>query len=349
MVNTESSFQSTSQTGKAATASRGWVWRILKWTLLALVLIFVGQRAFDLWNTNALQQLQIEVVWLIPAASVYLVGGLPAVWFWRQLMQSFGGDVSYRDSLRAYYCGQLGKYIPGKATVLVIRAGMIKGRGLGAAAATVTATCETLMMMGAGLAFALALSPVIGWPKWIRSIPLASIVVPVGIVLGCLVSLPVIAYLLSHLSMRMTPAEMLLAKKEMRIPAKRICSGLFAFVITWILLGLSLGLTIRAVSGNQMNFGDWPVWIGAVSAATSIGFIAIFAPGGIGVREGLLLMVLSLHIPEKQAVAAAVLLRLVWLVAEITAAGVLYYIVRPSKNSGGVDVTDLSSNQKKAE
>ena len=68
MVNTESSFQSTSQTGKATRASRGLVWRILKWTLLALVLVFVGKRAVDLWNNNALQQLQIDVVWLIPAA-----------------------------------------------------------------------------------------------------------------------------------------------------------------------------------------------------------------------------------------------------------------------------------------
>ena len=340
-MNAESSLQSTSQTGKATGSLRGWFWRVLKWTLLALVLVFVGKRALDLWNANALQQLQIDVVWLIPAACVYLVGGLPAVWFWRQLMRSFGGDVSFRDSLRAYYCGQLGKYIPGKATVLIIRAGMVKGRGLGVASAAVTATCETLMMMGAGLAIALALSPVIGWPNWIRGIPQAAIVVPVGIVLCCLVALPVIAYLLSYLAVRMTPAEMVLAKKEMRIPTKEIGFGLIAFLITWMLFGLSLGLTIRSVSGGPIDFGDWPVWIGAVSAATSIGFIALFAPGGFGVREWLLLVVLSLHIPENQAVAAAVLLRLVWLTAEFTAAGVLYYIVRPSENGGQGDIADL--------
>ncbi|MCH7688579.1 MAG: flippase-like domain-containing protein [Planctomycetes bacterium] len=367
-MNTESSFQSTPETGKATASSRGWVWRTLKWTLFVLVIVFVGKQGYELWNEDKLQHIEINFFWLVPAIGVYLLGSLPAVWYWQRLMQSFGGDVSFRDSLRAYYCAQLGKYIPGKATVLIIRAGMIKGRGLGAAAAAITATCETLIMMGAGLALALALSPMIVRPEWINSIPdgpfvdpfvvviewINSIpngpfVVPCVVVIACLVALPIIATLLSHLAVKMTPAELVLSKKEMRIPAKGIGSGLIAFVITWILFGLSLGLTIRSVSVNQMNFGDWPVWTGAVSAATVIGFLAIFAPGGIGVREGLLLMVLSLHIPEKQAVAAVVLLRLVWLVAEITAAGVLYYMVRPSNHGGLVNATDLSSDQKKDE
>jgi uncharacterized membrane protein YbhN (UPF0104 family) len=332
MVNTKSSFPYPARASKAAALSRRLVWRILKWTLFVLVIVFVGKQGYELWNEDNLQHIEINFIWLVPALGVYLLGGLPAVWFWRKLMRSFGGDVSFRDSLRAYYCSQLGKYIPGKATVLFIRAGMIKGRGLGVAAATITATCETLMMMGAGLAIAMTLSPIIGWPNWIRSIPFASIVVPVGIVLCCLVALRVIAFILSNLVRTMISTKMLRFKKELDIPAKEIGYGLLAFVITWILFGLSLGLTIRSISGDLIDFGDWPIWIGAVSAATSIGFIAIFAPGGLGVREGLLWMVLSLHIPEKQAMAAAVLLRLVWLVAEITAASVLYYIISPSKN-----------------
>jgi len=382
-VNTESSLQSTSETGKATASSRGLVWRTLRWTLFALVIVFVGKQGYELWNDDKLQQIEINFVWLVPAFGVYLLGSLPAVWYWRRLMQSFGGDVSFRDSLRAYYCGQLGKYVPGKATVLIIRADMIKGRGLGAAAAAITATCETLIMMGTGLALVMALSPMIGLPEllnsilpelidskpsgfvvdvfrlfvdpcvvvieWINSMPNAPFVFPFVVVSACLVSLPVIAYLLSHLAVRMTPAEMVLSKKEMRIPAKEIGFGLFAFLITWILFGLSLGLTIRSVSGNPIEFADWPVWTGAVSAATVIGFLVIIAPGGLAVRELLLSMILSPHIGGKQAVAAAVLLRLVWLVAEITAAGVLYYMVRPSNNHGQKGVTDLSSDQKKAE
>jgi len=313
-------------TQQTAASSRRRLWLLLKWTLFALVIVFVGIQGYELWNKDELQQIEINFSWLVPAGVVYLLGGLPAVWFWQRLMQSFGGDVAYRDSLRAYYCGQLGKYIPGKATVLVIRSGMLKGRGLGAAAAAITATGETLIMMGTGLAVAAALSPMIGWPKWIHSIPFASWLAPILVVAACLAALKVISFALTHLAVRMTPAEMISSGEQVHIPARVIGYGLLAFVVTWALFGLSLGLTVRSISDQAIDFANWPVWTGAVSAATAIGFLAIFAPGGLAVREGLLFMVLSLHIDGKQAMAAAVLLRLVWLVAEITAAGVLYYM-----------------------
>ena len=56
----------------------------------------------------------------LPAGIAYAVGWLPSVWFWRSLMGSLGGRVTFADAARAYYCGHLGKYVPGKAMVLVI-------------------------------------------------------------------------------------------------------------------------------------------------------------------------------------------------------------------------------------
>ena len=57
------------------------------------------------------------------------------------------------------------------------------------------------------------------------------------------------------------------------------------------------------------------------------GFLALFAPGGVGVREGVLIEVLQVQpaIDARHAVAAAFLLRLVGLVSEVVVAAVLYY------------------------
>lgn len=308
-----------------------------------LVVLFLGKRGYELWNQDDLQQLQINVFWLIPSGIVYLIGGIPAVWFWRELMQSFGGTIRFRDALQAYYCSQLGRYVPGKATVLIIRAAMLKNRGLGPASAAVTATAETLIMMGVGLAMTLALSPVIGWPDWIHRLPNTSIMAPIMIFLLCLAALPVISFLLTSLSVRMTPAEMRSSEEKRRIPAKLIACGFVAFTLTWILFGLSLGFTIRSISGLPLDLENWPLWTGAITAATAIGFLAIFAPGGIGVREGLLLLILSLHIPEKQAIAAGILLRIVWFVAEITLSSLLYYMYKKG------DASAPDSSETKAE
>jgi hypothetical protein len=138
-----------------------------------VVLAFVGWRMWELWQSDEIRGLKVDWLWLAASAAVYLLGWLPTVWFWRRMMRAVGGNVAWGDAVRAYYCGHLGKYIPGKATVLVIRAGLLKDRGCPARLAALTAAYETLMLMGVGLASAAALLPrlfrrsqLAGWSAW---------------------------------------------------------------------------------------------------------------------------------------------------------------------------------------
>ena len=110
-----------------------------------------------------------------------------------------------------------------------------------------------------------------------------------------------------------------------------VAVGLVTFCVSWAMLGLSLGCTLRAVAPIDFDLRDWPMWTGTIALATSVGFIAVFAPGGVGVREGLLIEVLHSQqgVGERAAVAAAVVLRLVWLASELIAAGALFYLVKP--------------------
>ena len=52
------------------------------------------------------------------------------------------------------------------------------------------------------------------------------------------------------------------------------------------------------------------------------GMLAVFAPGGLGVREGILMLILPLLVPRESAIIAALLLRLVMIAAELSLAGV---------------------------
>ena len=135
----------------------------------------------------------------------------------------------------------------------------------------------------------------------------------------------------------------------MRIEPRFVAAGLLAFVVGWSIHGLSLGLTIRAISPHAFTLADWPLWIGTVSVATAIGFIAIFAPGGVGVREGLQIELLRDQIGPQRAVVAAVLLRAVWFSAEIIVSALLYYMIRPlSAESGGNGERDVEKPARRA-
>lgn len=321
-----------------------WLAPALKWTLFALVVVFVARRAAALWSQQDLAGVTFEAGWLVPAALVYVVGWLPSVWFWHALLKLLGGEVRVADTARAYYCGHLGKYVPGKAAVLVIRSALLKDRGSRAGPAALTAAYETLVMMGAGAAVALVLTPVVvrgyladgwasrahGWP----GVPWLPSVLVVGL---CVLLLPVISRLLTYFAAKMARQADADSAADIRIGTKFLAAGVLVFVVAWGIQGLSLGLTLQAVSETRFTLGDWPFWTAAVCAASVLGFVAVFAPGGLGVREGVLIEMLRLHpdIGPQAAVTAAVLLRLAWLAAEILAAAVLYYAVRPPTHHPG--------------
>ena len=342
-----------SRSGVASGTGSIWTraWPVLKWLLFAVVLIFVGRRAWHLWEHDraAVSDLRIRFSWLVSAAAVYLLGWLPAVWFWRALMRRLGGVMSFRDTMRAYYCGHLGKYVPGKAAVLVIRSGMMKDRGISVAAVAVTAAVETLLMMAAGAALAVAFSPLLlprelphAWPSWIRgarSVPLLPAAV---VVLAVLAALPVIARVLTQIAVRMMPRGFLEGRQAVEIDAGLIGRGLLTFGASWLVHGLSLGLVIRGVSSGPVSLLDWPAWSGAVALATVGGFVAIVAPGGIGVREGILIEVLRMQpgTTAQTAVAAAVMLRIVWFLAEIAAAAGVYYLLRKPSEKDEYEPSD---------
>ena len=77
--------------------------------------------------------------WLVLSGLLYLVGLLPEGLFWRRALRAMGQDAPLWRTLRAYFIGHLGKYVPGKAMVVVLRTGLIPRprRPCGVAAASV--------------------------------------------------------------------------------------------------------------------------------------------------------------------------------------------------------------------
>ncbi len=127
-------------------------------------------------------------------------------------MCALGGRVKFRDAARAYYCGHLGKYIPGKAMVLVIRAALVKDRGCRPLTATVTASYETLTMMGTGVALGAALAPLLfhEWisaraPRWTLSAPLQAAIALVAVTALVAGSLPFVSKVLTWIAAKATP------------------------------------------------------------------------------------------------------------------------------------------------
>jgi hypothetical protein len=108
---------------------------------------------------------------------------------------------------------------------------------------------------------------------------------------------------------------------------KTIATGWMLMAVGWGFSGLSLWLVLRADPELGVGWSDYWLALSCVSLATVAGFASML-PGGLGVRELVMIPFLGPRFGTASAVLAAVLIRLVWISAELLCTAIIY-LVRP--------------------
>jgi hypothetical protein len=318
--------------------SRRWravAWPWLKALLGIAVLVAVGRQVVhvgqDLANKKA--TLRLDPGWLSASIPLYLAGLAAFGIYFGRLMGSGPAPIRVTPALRAYLISHLGKYVPGKALVVVMRSGLCAASGARAATAAFATLYETLVMMATGglvATLGFALSPareiVLGLgplgthrvPLWMPALACAAgflVIVEIRVFrrLSLLVSLP-----FRNVGPDALPA----------LTPRLLGEGLLWAALGWTLLGLSQVAVIEAIVPGGLARSWWPAVIASVALATVAGFVVPVAPGGLGVREWVLWTGLGSAIDHDRAVVSALALRLSWVVAELLAAGVVYPMSR---------------------
>ena len=318
--------------GEKETRTR-WLVRLLKASVALLVLACV-------YGTfrSALDELNdfdwtVRPLWLLGSGGLYLAGLFPCAVFWSFVLRALGQEPAAGAAIRAYYIGHLGKYVPGKALVVVLRTWLIRGPRVETAAAVVSVLVETLTMMAVGSFWAATILMVV-FPGQYLLIILAAVLM---VLAGVPTIPPILRRLLKRVPERWTGGTGPIAAERLSCPL--MAGGWLGISLGWALLGLSLWAALRALGCDGLQpVGDLPLLTATVSLAMVVGFLSGI-PGGAMVREGILWTLLAQHLPPVMAVAAAVLLRLVWLGSELAIAGLLYVTMLGASRANGERVT----------
>lgn len=312
----------------------------LKAAVAVIVLWGVGRhvlRTYDDLKARS-ESLHFNPLWLGLSGLFYLAGLLACAVFYKRILECSPTPVGFLPAWRAYIVSHLGKYVPGKAMVVVLRSGLVVPSGGRASTAAIATFYETLVMMCSGglvaavgfasgpdserLGFAIA-----GWGP--IELPIYRICALAGLVL-CLVFLVVVLPPVFERAAGLVtlPIPGIGPDAFPRITGRLLCRGLFWSSGGWVLLGLSQLAVIRsfdpAGAAGVAAAGLAPVVIASVALATVAGFVVAVLPGGIGVREGVLMSARGPVLGNDPAVVAAISLRLVWVAAELVAAAVFF-------------------------
>jgi len=224
----------------------------------------------------------------------------------------------------------MGKYVPGKATVIVIRTALLSRFGLRPAVGAFTVTIEALIYMAAGLTIAAALVPYaaadfpkLPWLTTVASSPALRICVPLAIAVVGLAVLALASHQFNVIASRMAAKRGIPPDAFPPLPRRVLIVSFAVFLAAWWIQGAGLGAAIAAVSPEHAVLADWPRWTGASALALVGGFVVLFAPGGLGVREALLLALLS-QLEPRAAVLVTVLWRAATLVGELAVVALMW-------------------------
>jgi uncharacterized membrane protein YbhN (UPF0104 family) len=324
-------------TSAAESTGRG---RRIVWLKVAVFLVvvwFVGRTLRRAVDDLTKADWQFDGLRAALSGGIYLAGLSLAGAYWWWLLRKFGQPVNLLDAMRAYFAGHLGKYVPGKAMVLVVRAGIAKSSGADVALATAAVIIETLTMMACGAAVAFLLIVALVPPDWKLALAAALAVVTGG---------PTLPPLFNRLLQRMhgrrarksrDPRDPAMAGTDEAAPShtspahaaatidwRTVWLGWGAMLVLWALLGLSLATLAGGLqTASPLGLKQYLLTVAAVALATVAGFLSLL-PGGLVVRELILLDLMAPAVGEATALVAAVLLRLVWLATELAASGALY-------------------------
>jgi uncharacterized membrane protein YbhN (UPF0104 family) len=282
---------------------------------------FIGRTIYDAWDGLAGHAWRIRPLWLLAAGALYLLGLLPSAAFWYGTLRRLGQTPGWWQALRAYYVGHLGKYVPGKAMVIVLRTGLVRGPGVSTSVAVVSVFCETLTSMAVGAFLAAALLAACFREQrfflWVALGLMAVAVTP---------TLPPVFRRLAALAGvgRRDPDAF---DKLRQITFRWLLEGWLAIALGWAAIGLSLWATLRGLDITTSDgrlpeaWAHLPLWTAAVSLATVAGFLSLI-PGGAGVREAVLIgLMRQTGFAAADALLAAAMLRIVWLAAELAISG----------------------------
>jgi uncharacterized membrane protein YbhN (UPF0104 family) len=328
--------------------------------LAAAILFFIGRQfARDLKSAD-LWQFSIRPAWLVLAGGLYLAGLGFSTLFWVRLLRRLGQRPTVPAAIRAYYLGHLGKYLPGKAWALALRAGLVRAPQVRVGVAGVTALYEVLTTMAAGAGFAAGwfltrwpnTSAPPDWQSLRRLIRLQDpgpaaldprLLAALALVLLAVVFFPVVPEIFNRLCRRLRAlVQDASAPALPSVPWSLLVQGLILTAGGWLFLGASVWAIVQAlvVVPLPLTWTLWARYTAYLALAYVAGFVILVVPSGLGVREFFLTLLLTPDLgadlgrdepdPRALAVLAVLLLRVVWTAAELVMASVVYWLPRPA-------------------
>lgn len=288
-------------------------WRVAG-TMLAVLVIALAVRSLAAnWATLREQQIawRFSIGWIGLSVGMVLTIYAVLIEGWRRIVCNQRQSLTVRQAARIWLLASLGKYVPGKLWSVAGAWMLARQAGVEPSTAVVAAVIMQVLSLVGGVLTVAVVAPT-AFAAAGSGVTIGALALGAGGVLG-------LALLSSRAALdrvqRWLPAS---APRLGPIGARSIAIALGANLFAWMGYGLAfVWLTRGLMAGVPLS---WAEAVGAFTSAYLVGFVALFAPGGVGARESVLVLVLLPLVGPKAALALALASRIQLTATELGAA-----------------------------
>ena len=251
------------------------LWRAVQIALAAIVLVLVLRKLAEEWGAVKLALDQARPNWLALAASGLIVLATYAILIetWRVLLRGWQHEIPFIDAARIWTISNLGKYLPGKVWSITALVVMTREYGVSATEGATASVLVTLVNTIVGFVVAI----VAGAPL-LRLPPYA--VVVIALIAAAVLASPSALPRLGGLAGRVLRRDIVLRPLAHRV----LLIAALLTALAWLMYGVAFWLFAIGVLGSAP--GALRDYVAVFAGSYLLGFIAIFSPAGVGVREG---------------------------------------------------------------
>ena len=265
-----------------------------------------------------------------------LVGSFCAILFyWSAYLYPFATllsgitakHVPFRAAFTLFHLANITRYLPGRIWGVVRLLSLSHRFGLSktAVGSSLTLHVGIETALGGLIGISLIFSPkmretAVGILDTFSGRTLLLTFIVVGFLVGILFCIPKLAH---HVKAFLKTLEPLVKKTRLWGNVLAVHS------LLWICQGVAFFLFVKSFAPVQWT--DAGVLTACFAFAWIVGFLSFLTPGGLGIREGLLVLLLANYMPTPQATLVALLCRVWMLSAEIVLASVAFALSKHVK------------------
>ncbi|MFQ5867722.1 MAG: lysylphosphatidylglycerol synthase domain-containing protein [bacterium] len=285
---------------------------VLKIAIALLILFFLIAGLFRTWNQIDLHKLNFRWLPLLLSVPVLMLYFCFFVACWLAILKNLGAELPFSQGFKIVFYSQLGKYLPGKFWVLAAKVLLCQKLAISKSTSFFAIGLEVGLTTVAGiLVFLTGLLMERDYGLTVQPVYLGMTAILLLVAVHPKILSKVLNFFLTILKKE---------KVKIELTFSQLATLLGYYFLNWLCFGIAFFFLVNSIS--SFPFMKVPILAGSFAISVVVGMVSIFAPGGIGVREGVLVLFLHNFFPLPLAIAISLISRLWITLVELIMVGI---------------------------